>query len=224
MYSKKRYAAKLWTRNKKGEMQMDYIDVKGLQLVRRDNIPFVREVCKELLDVILESKNPEGAKQVAKSRAVELLDGRIPIEKLTMSQKLADKYKSSEKDEDGKKLVSTNYEKVNLPHVSVVRKMREREPGSEPQSGDRVPFVLVKTGIKNAKQFEIAEDPKWAKDHNIPLDYEYYFTNKFMNPVCDLLEPLVKDPKQEIFGDLLEPKKGRGKQTKIDDVYKNLNK
>jgi len=222
LYSKKRYAAKLWTRNKKGEMQMDYIDVKGLQLVRRDNIPFVREVCKELLDVILESKNPEGAKQVAKSRAVELLDGRVSIEKLTLSQKLADKYKSSEKDEDGKKIVSTNYENVNLPHVSVVRKMREREPGSEPQSGDRVPFVLVKTSIKNARQFEIAEDPKWVKDHNVPLDYEYYFTNKFMNPVCDLLEPLVGNPKQAIFGDLLEPKKSKTKDTSVLDLFKKF--
>ena len=203
LYSKKRYAAKLWTQNKKGEMQMDYIDVKGLQLVRRDNTPFVREVCKELLDVILESKNPEGAKQVAHTRAVELLDGRIANEKLVLSQKLADSYKSE-----------------NLPHVSVVKKMREREPGSEPQPGDRVPFVLVKTDIKNAKQFQMAEDPKWVKTHSIKLDYEYYFTNKFMNPVCDLLEPLVKNPKDEIFGDLLAPKKTRGKQTKIDDLFK----
>jgi DNA polymerase elongation subunit (family B) len=38
-------------------MNMDYIDVKGLQLVRRDNTPHVREVSKELLDVILESND-----------------------------------------------------------------------------------------------------------------------------------------------------------------------
>lgn len=207
LYSKKRYAAKLWTKNKAGDMQMDYIDVKGLQLVRRDNIPFVREVCKELLDVILESKNPEGAKQVAHSRAVELLDGRVPMDKLVLSQKLADTYKST-----------------NLPHVTVVKKMREREPGSEPQSGDRVPFVLVKVeNIKKARQFEIAEDPKWVMTHKIPLDYEYYFTNKFMNPVCDLLEPLVADPKDSIFGDLLAPKKkGRGKQTDLRDLFKSF--
>lgn len=209
LYSKKRYAAKLWTKDKKGKMHMDYIDVKGLQLVRRDNTPFVREVCKELLDVILESKNPEGAKQVAHSRAVELLDGQVCNEKLVLSQKLADSYKSQ-----------------NLPHVSVVRKMKEREPGSEPKSGDRVPFVLIKTDISKAKQYQMAEDPKWVKDNNLPLDYEYYFTNKFMNPVCDLLEPLVKNPKDEIFGDLLAPKKSRkketGKQTKLSDLFKNF--
>jgi len=202
LYSKKRYAAKLWTKNKKGEMHMDYIDVKGLQLVRRDNTPFVREVCKELLDVILESKNPEGAKLVAHARAAELLDGRVPMDKLILSQRLGDNYKSQ-----------------NLPHVQVVNKMRAREPGSEPQSGDRVPFVIVKgTGDK---QFEKSEDPVYVQQHGIPLDYNYYFTNKFMNPVCDLLEPLVPDPKETIFGDMM-PGKKKIKCYKISDMFKNF--
>jgi len=211
LYSKKRYAAKLWTKGKTGKMQMDYIDVKGLQVVRRDNTPFVREVCKELLDVILESKNPEGAIELAKKRAVELLDGRVPNEKLVLSQKLADAYKSSVKDEAGNKIVSTDGENVNLPHVSVVRKMREREPGSEPQSGDRVQFVLVDTGDPKAKQFEKAEDPVFVLANKVPLDYQYYFTNKFMNPVCDLLEPLVE--KDLVFGDII-PKKPRASRKK----------
>ncbi len=202
LYSKKRYAAKLWTKGKDGSMNMDYIDVKGLQLVRRDNTPHVREVCKELLDVLMESENPEGAKSLAQTRAKELLEGNVPIEKLTLSQKLADSYKSG-----------------NLSHVKVRDKMREREPGSEPQSGDRVQYVLVNTGNKKARAYEKAEDPKWVSSHGVPLDYEYYFTNKFMTPVCDLLEPLVKNPKQEIFGDLIVKKKPKVKTTRIDSFF-----
>jgi DNA polymerase delta subunit 1 len=201
LYSKKRYAAKLWTKDKKGQMNMDKIDVKGLQLVRRDNTPYVREVCKELLDVILESKNPEGAKLLAHSRAAELLDGRVSNEKLMLSQRLGDSYKSD-----------------NLPHVQVVKKMRAREPGSEPQSGDRVPYVIVR-GPKGDKAFEKSEDPVWAKQNNVKLDYEYYFTNKFMNPVCDLLEPLVPDPKDEIFGDLIPGYRKKVKCHKITDMF-----
>ena len=222
LYSKKRYAAKLWTQEKDGSMKMNYIDVKGLQVVRRDNTPFVREVCKELLDVILESKNPEGAITLARKRAVELLDGRVPNDKLVLSQKLADAYKSCLKDDAGNKIVSTDGENVNLPHVSVVRKMREREPGSEPQSGDRVQFVLIDTGDPGAKQFEKAEDPVFALANKVPLDYKYYFTNKFMNPVCDLLEPIVE--KDKVFEDLI-PKKERRvakkdpKQPSIADMF-----
>jgi DNA polymerase delta subunit 1 len=106
----------------------------------------------------------------------------------------------------------------------VVRnKKREREPGSEPQSGDRVQFVLVKND--STKQFEKAEDPLWVKAHNIPLDYMYYFTNKFMNPVCDLMEPLVE--KDTIFTDLLSPKKKKKvvveiKMKSIAELFKNF--
>ena len=205
LYSKKRYAAKMWTQGKDGKMKMDYIDVKGLQVVRRDNTPFVRNTCKELLDVILESRNSTGAKELAHRRAAELLGGTVPLKELVLSQKLADQYKNT-----------------NLPHVRVRDKMRDREPGCEPQSGDRVAYVLLDTGDKKAKAFEKAEDPTWAQTQNLALDYEYYFTNKFMNPVCDLLEPLVDDPKTAIFGDLI-PKKPRAQrgQKKIDSYFKN---
>ena len=211
LYSKKRYAAKLWTKNKAGQMNMDYIDVKGLQLVRRDNTPHVREVCKELLDVVLESSDPVAPKALARKRAVELLEGEVPHDKLILSQQLGDSYKSS-----------------NLSHVRVRDKMRERQPGSEPQSGDRVPYLLLDTGDPRAKAFEKAEDPKYTLDRGLKVDYVYYFKNKFLNPVCDLLEPLFTDAKVEIFGELITktkpPRKKperKKKQLMIDDLFKN---
>ena len=208
LYSKKRYAAKLWTMGKDGNMQMDYTDVKGLQVVRRDNTLHAREVCKELIDVLMNSNDPETAKEVARSRAQELLEGKVPMEKLVLSQTLADSYKSD-----------------NLSHVMVRNKMREREPGSEPQSGDRVPYILVKTEDPKAKAYEKAEDPKWAVANNIKPDYEYYLTNKFMNPICDLLEPIVENPKAEIFENILPKKPSKRKtvqKTKIDNFFKPI--
>ena len=216
LYSKKRYAAKLWTKGKDGKMHMDYVDVKGLQLVRRDNTPHMREVCKELLDVVLESSDTGPPKALALQRAIELIEGDVPNEKLILSQGLSDSYKSQ-----------------NLSHVQVRNKMRERQPGSEPQSGDRVPYILLDTGDPKAKAYEKAEDPKYAKEHNLKVDYNYYFINKFLNPVCDLIEPLFEDPKEEIFGELLtrvKPKRRPKKkveeegQKKISDMFKTLKK
>ena len=217
LYSKKRYAAKLWTKGKDGNMNMDYIDVKGLQLVRRDNTPHMREVCKELLDVVLESSDTGPPKALALQRAIELIEGDVPNEKLILSQGLSDSYKSQ-----------------NLAHVQVRNKMRDRQPGSEPQSGDRVPYILLDTGDPKAKAYEKAEDPKYAKDNNLKVDYAYYFINKFLNPVCDLIEPLFEDPKEEIFGELLtrvKPKRRPKKkieieegQQKISDMFKSLKK
>ena len=224
LYSKKRYAAKLWTQGKDGKMNMDYIDVKGLQLVRRDNTAHVREVCKELLDVVLESSDTEPPKALALQRALELIEGDVPNEKLTLSQSLSDSYKVKGTNVS---INSPGIVDINQAHVQVVRKMRERQPGSEPQSGDRVPYILVKTEDPKAKAFEKSEDPKYAKDNNVPVDYEYYFMNKFINPVCDLLEPLFEDPKEEIFGELLtkiKPKRRpkKKKETPLDELpFKN---
>jgi DNA polymerase delta subunit 1 len=228
LYSKKRYAAKLWTKGKDGSMNMDYIDIKGLQIVRRDNTPHMREVCKELLDVVLESNDTGPPKSLALERAIELLEGNVPDEKLILSQSLSDTYKSKGRSIS---INSPDIKDVSMAHVQVVRKMRERQPGSEPQSGDRVPYILIKTDDPKARAFEKSEDPKYAKEHNLSIDYPYYFVNKFLNPVCDLLEPLVDDPKEEIFGELMtriKPKRRKKAvapendptQRKITDIFK----
>ena len=204
LYSKKRYAAKLWTKGKDGKMHMDYIDIKGLQVVRRDNTPHVREVCKELLDVILTSSDPGPPKELAKERAIELLSGDVPNDKLILSQGLSDTYKVG-----GKNVSVTSADSVNInqSHVQVVTKMRQRKPGSEPQSGDRVPYLLTKTQDPKAKAYEKAEDPKYVEEHGAPVDYHYYFLNKFLNPVCDLLDPLYENVKEEIFGEIINQHK-----------------
>ena len=204
LYSKKRYAAKLWTKGKDDKMHMDYIDIKGLQVVRRDNTPHVREVCKELLDVVLTSSDPGPPKELAKERAIELLSGDVPNEKLILSQGLSDTYKVG-----GKNVSVTSSESVNInqSHVQVVTKMRQRKPGSEPQSGDRVPYLLTKTENPKAKAYEKAEDPKYVEEHGVHVDYHYYFVNKFLNPVCDLLDPLYENAKEEIFGEIINQHK-----------------
>jgi DNA polymerase delta subunit 1 len=169
LYSKKRYAAKMF--EKKGDaVVFKKIDVKGLQVVRRDSCPYVRETLKTLLSMVLESSDPTPVIEFARDTARKLMAGEVSADKLLMSKQLAADYK------------------VPQPHVTVRDKMRTRAPGSEPQQGDRVSFVIVKG---DGKMFEKAEDPTWARDHKVPLDYQYYFTNQFKKPVQDLLEPLV---------------------------------
>ena len=187
LYSKKRYAAKMY--EKKGDaVVFKKIDVKGLQVVRRDSCPFVRETLKGLLDLILESDDPMPAIRCAREAAKQLKSGRVPTEKLLMSKQLASSYK------------------VKMPHVEVRDKIRKRAPGSEPQQGDRVSFVIVEHPSKMAKLWEKAEDPAWVAERSVPIDYSYYFTNQLRKPVCDLLEPLVgPNPETTIFN---PPKKG----------------
>ena len=200
LYSKKRYAAKLWEMGKAGKVEFKYIDVKGLSLVRRDNTPHVRGVLKELLDVILESSETDTPIKLARQRAIELLTGEVPNKDLILSAQLGDSYKNP-----------------NLAHVKCRDRMRERKPGSEPQSGDRVPYLLINTGDPKAKAYEKSEDPAYVEEKKLPIDYHYYFINKFLRPVCDLVEPLVDNPKAEIFGEIIESHKPQKKNKKKKD-------
>ena len=158
-------------------------------------------MCKELLDVVLTSSDPGPPKELAQKRASELLAGEVSNEKLVLSQSLSDSYKVNG---SSVSVTSAQSSQINQAHVQVVNKMRARKPGSEPQSGDRVPYLLTNTGNPKAKAFEKSEDPKYVEENGVPVDYHYYFLNKFLSPVCDLLDPLYDNTKQEIFGEIIE--------------------
>ena len=178
LYSKKRYAAKMY--EKKGDaVVFKKIDVKGLQVVRRDTCMYVRGVLKQLLNLVLNSEDPRPAIEYARTSAKTLLKGKVDPKELTMSKQLGSDYKT------------------RVPHVEVRDKIRKRAPGSEPQNGDRVAFLITKVpGLLCDK----AEDPSWVTENKIPLDYVYYFEHQLVKPVCDLLEPLVgANPFQTIF-------------------------
>jgi len=160
LYSKKRYAAKMYEK----------IDIKGLQVVRRDTCMYVRKALKQLLNLVLESNDPRPAIEYARLCGKELLAGKVDVLDLTMSKQLGADYKTRQ------------------PHVEVRDKIRKRAPGSEPQNGDRVAFLITKgPGLLCDK----AEDPSHVRDHNVPVDFYYYFDHQLQKPVCDLLEPLV---------------------------------
>lgn len=190
LYSKKRYAAKMWV-EKDGNIEFEKIDVKGLQVVRRDSCKFVRDCCKKLLELVLESNDPVPAVTYARTAKDCLVSGNVPMTDLVLTKSLAESYK------------------VQMPHVEVTKKMKERNPGSEPQVGSRVPFVVTKA--KGDRLFEKAEDPVWVEQNKIPLDYDYYYEHQLRKPVEDLLEPLVS--RDEVFS-------AKKKTKKITDFFK----
>ena len=169
LYSKKRYAAKMWVHDGT-KVVFDHVDVKGLQVVRRDNCEYVRTTCQTVIEMLLDSRWTELPRYIEQQRE-DLLKGRVPMERLLMSKRLGSAYKNN-----------------NLAHVVVRDKIKERRPGSEPMSGDRVQFVITKGTGK--EMYKKAEDPDWVREHGIELDYQYYVKHQFDSPIKDLMEPL----------------------------------
>jgi DNA polymerase delta subunit 1 len=128
---------------------------------------------------MLNGSDITSAVEVARKAKNELMSGQVPIEQLYLSKQL-----------------KTDYKTDNHAHVQVAKKMRDRAPGSEPQTGDRVRYVIVK-GDKKSKLYEKSEDPVYVMEQKIPLDYDYYFKNQMLTPILNLIGSVI--PEDKIF-------------------------
>lgn len=171
LINKKRYAGLYFTNPDK----YDKMDCKGLETVRRDNSPLVSNLINVCLQKLLIDRDPDGAVNYAKQTISDLLCNRIDISHLVISKEL------SKMDYAGKQA-----------HVELAAKMKKRDPGSAPQLGDRVPFVIV-AGSKGQPTYEKAEDPVYVLDNNLPIDSKYYMENQISKPLIRIFEPILGD-------------------------------
>lgn len=148
------------------------VDVKGFELVRRDVCAFTKAITRDVVHKILYERNVAGAMQVAREHVDRAADGQVPLQDYILS-------KSLKREED--------YANPNLPQLAVVRQMRRRKEDA-PRSGDRVPFVVIRTRDPSARIFEKVEHPDHVREHNIPVDVEYYITNQVAKPIRTLIE------------------------------------
>ncbi len=96
LYSKKRYASLFWT----NPLKYDYIDFKGIQVVRRDNCIFVRENSKQIFEYIFLNDKVlnynfetvdeliETSKDYARKKISKLVNGEVPMRELLLSKSL----------------------------------------------------------------------------------------------------------------------------------------
>lgn len=180
LYSKKRYAGLMYTKPD----TPDYVDIKGLQLVRRDSPPLVKDVSTKILDRLMHDRSPDLAMREAKDAILKVLRDEEPLEKYVVSKTLRTDYKNPE----------------SQPHLIVARKIKART-GAHTQSGVRVPYVFVEDPA-NADLLlaQRAEDPGYVRDHGLVVDRVYYVHNQLASPIGALLEVLVEDPIKHVFG------------------------
>lgn len=57
---------------------------------------------------------------------------------------------------------------------------------------------MIKLG-KGARGYEKSEDPLYALENNLPLDYNYYLENQLKQPLIRIFEPILQSPEQVLF-------------------------
>ena len=178
LISKKRYAGLFWTKPDK----FDKLDAKGLESVRRDNCPLVRRALDTTLRKVLMERDVPGAIAFVKQLIADLLQDKMDLSQLIITKQLKDDY--------------TNRQ----PHAELAERMRQRDPATAPNLGDRVPYVIVK-GDKGAKLCERAEDPLYVMDHDVPVDTHYYLENQLRNPLTRIFSALMDRPESLFTGE-----------------------
>ncbi|CAH8570693.1 DNA polymerase delta catalytic subunit, variant 2 [Schistosoma haematobium] len=176
LINKKRYAGLYFTKPDRH----DKMDCKGIETVRRDNSPLVANLINACLERILIDRDPNAAISYAQSVISDLLCNRIDISQLVISKELT----KTDEEYSGKQA-----------HVELAAKMRKRDPGSAPNLGDRVPYVITAVGGKNTAAYAKAEDPLYVLEHNIPIDTKYYLENQLANPLLRIFEPILGEVK-----------------------------
>ncbi|KAM4014758.1 LOW QUALITY PROTEIN: DNA polymerase delta catalytic subunit [Anomaloglossus baeobatrachus] len=178
LINKKRYAGLYFSSSADTH---DKMDCKGIETVRRDNCPLVANLINTCLQKILIDRDPMGAVDHAKDVISDLLCNRIDISQLVITKELtrtADEYAGKQ------------------AHVELAERMRKRDPGSAPNLGDRVPYVII-GAAKGVAAYMKSEDPIYVLENNIPIDTQYYLEQQLAKPLLRIFEPILGETKAE---------------------------
>jgi len=166
LIAKKRYA--LWLFEPKNSGWEDKIKVKGMETVRRDWCELTSKTLNKVLKLVLIEGDIDQAvehvRQVVSS--VRNLDPRKDtelVEDLVLTRTFTRKIESY---------------KSKQPHLTVVEKIKERT-GIMTPIGTRIPFVIV---AGRGLFVNRAEDPDYVREHNIPIDVDYYIKKQILPP------------------------------------------
>jgi DNA polymerase elongation subunit (family B) len=171
IFSKKRYVGH------KYEDPSEYVLwFMGVALKRRDYAAIVKRVYSGALNILLHERDVPKAAAFVQKMATELVEGKYGLQPLIISKSLRAEYKQ-------------------VPaHKALADRMKARDPGNAPASGDRIPFVYVQPPTGQAApelQGDRIETPTYIKEKGLKPDYMFYIDHQISNPVCQLFGVVV---------------------------------
>ena len=165
LLSKKRYVGMLYEEDpNKGKLKY-----MGLVLKRRDNCDLVKDVYGGVLQKLMDNTSIQPAIDFLYQSLNDLIQGKIPMDKLTITKSLRSDYKNPHQ----------------IAHRVLADRIAQRDPGNKPKPGDRIRYAYIVQ--PHAKlQGEKIETPEFIIDNKLKIDYTYYITNQLMKPLQQL--------------------------------------
>ena len=166
LLSKKRYVGMLYeTDPNKGKLKY-----MGLSLKRRDACDYLKDTYGGILNILMKENNIERAIDFLDKSLNDLIEGNVPMDKLTITRALRSDYKNPNQ----------------IAHKVLADRIAERDPGNKPKPGDRIKYVFVTTDKRKALMGDRIETTEFINSEKLKIDYTHYITNQLMKPLQQL--------------------------------------
>ena len=145
----------------------------------------------------------ESSIEFLQNKLNELIDGKVPIEDLTVTKTLRGHYKN----------------RSMIAHACLADRIEDRT-GEKVPSNTRIPYAYVNINEKKGvtyKQGDRIELPSYIQEHNLKLDYKFYITNQLMKPILQIYDLEMKNP-ESVFADAI--RKASNIKTNTNEITK----
>lgn len=164
---KKRYIGYKYEPDNTGTPVCKGIDAKGVETERKDTLPYTKVIMLEVRDALMRDMDEQAALRLFSSRMDALVRDEVPMEQLIMRKNLSHK---------------VVHKTGQIAHARVNALRREREAGSESAVNEQVEYVIL-DGHRTMRTTELAEDPAYAREHNLPLNRLWYFEHHIRDAI-----------------------------------------
>jgi DNA polymerase zeta len=166
LLAKKRYVGFKYEHRNQKEPEFD---AKGIETVRRDGTPAEQKIEEKALKTLFRTADLSKVKSYFQSQCAKIMQGRVSIQDFCFAREVR---------------LGTYSERGQLPAGAMISTKRMLEdPRTEPQSGERVPYVVV-TGAPGSRLIDRCVAPQTLlHDAQLELDAEYYITKNLIPPL-----------------------------------------
>lgn len=166
LLAKKRYVGFKYEHRNQKEPEFD---AKGIETVRRDGTPAEQKIEERALKILFRTNDLSQVKRYFQEQCFKIMEGRISIQDFLFAKEV--------------KLGTYSDKGPPPPGALIATKRMLADPRSEPQYGERVPYVVI-TGAPGARLIDRCVSPETLlQNDHLELDAEYYISKNLIPPL-----------------------------------------
>ena len=144
-------------------------DAKGIETVRRDGTPAEQKIEEKALKLLFRTSDLSEVKRYFQQQCTKIMSGRFSVQDFCFAKEV--------------KLGTYADKGPPPPGALIATKRMLKDPRTEPQYGERVPYVVI-AGAPGARLWERCVEPeRLIYNEHAELDADYYISKNLIPPL-----------------------------------------